>query len=183
MSDEQQFEEGLGGDTSGLDDSAKGGFLPELVLKILKWVALGLVAAGFCATITVVTVTILLSKGGQGTGRIPVEVSTEYSGSTPIYEFESLGSIRGQTADEPAQTFMIEVSLGYDPDDKAGQTEIINRKPQLKDEIRTFFMEKTSRQIRKENEIKAELKNRLNYIMEEDPVRSVIFPELAIMDY
>ncbi len=183
MSDEMFENEEEGGVGEQVKAAKKVGFLPSIVIQILKWAALGLGAIIFIVTVVVITVNIL-NRGNQPmTGQ---QVSTDYAGKEPMYDwYGNVGEIRGRTADEVPTTVMVEVKLGYPQQDKQMQTELIARTPQIRDIIRQFFTSKRSSELRPENEdnLKLELRDKINDILTAGKVRKVIFDSFTVVEF
>lgn len=172
MSDDQMFgpEEGF---ESQEDEAKSGGFLPDIVMKILKFVALGLGAVVFIVTVVVITVSIL-NQGNQQQS-FPV-VSPEYEAKPPVLEwYKGIGEIRGRTADSPPKSVMAEVYLGYEVNNKQLNSELIQRAPRFNDMIRSYFAEKSEDELLYEEKVKLELKERINRILTSGKIEEVIF--------
>ncbi|MFP4362326.1 MAG: flagellar basal body-associated FliL family protein [Spirochaetia bacterium] len=183
MSDEEQlFDSDVGGDDIEVSGK-KIGFLSGLTLKILKWVAIILVSIIFIVTVVIITVQFL-NTGSQS--QTYTGVSPEYEGRPPLLEwFSSLGEIRARTSDEVPHSVMVEVSLGYNQDNRQLQTELIQRTPRLRDMIRSYFSSKTVEQLgpQHESELKLELKERINDILRNGRIREVIFPSFNVINF
>lgn len=183
MSDEEQsFEEGLTGEAD-LTTQGKTGFLPSIVLKILKWAALIVAAVIFIVTVVVVTMKVM-ERGRESQSAIPV--SEAYREGPPFLAwYGAIDEIRGRTSDENPNTVVVKVSIGYDQGNKAVQSELIQRTPRIRDMIRSYFSSKTARELepRYEEEIKQELKERINRIMTQGKIREVIFLEFNVIPF
>lgn len=105
------------------------GFLPGVVIQILKWV--GIILGGLIFIVTVVVVTVnFLDRGSVSSTRVPQ--SPQYVADIPILAwYEQVGELRGSTADEQQTTFIVEPFLGYDGENNALVNELIVRKVQL----------------------------------------------------
>ncbi len=187
MGDEDQaFDEGFGGDEGDIapiEGERKGGLLGGALLKILKFAAMGIGAIIFIVTVVIITMRIM-NRGGQSQTAIPV--SEEYQGPEEQYAwYDNIPEIRTRTSDENAVTVIVKVNLGYEPENKAVQSELIARTPRIQDQIRQFFANKTAGQLTPahEEELKTELKERINKIMAEGQIKDVIFLDFNIMEF
>lgn len=180
MGDEENFLEGdaeAGGD---LEVGRKVGFLPAVAIKILKWAALGIAAVIFIVTVVVITVGIM--NRGQAQAGYP-SASQAYRGTVPILSYFDIPEVRGRTADVNPTTFIAKVSLGYDLNNKAIQSELVARAPQLQDIVFSFFASRTAAQLQAshEEELKAELKEEINRIMTSGKIQQVLFLEFNVV--
>ncbi len=182
MSDEEVFaeEEIAGGE--GQELGGKTGFIPAVVLRLLKWVALGLGAVIFIVTIVVVTVSIL-NKGPQNV--VYPSDSLEYSELPDILQWYDLKEIRVRTADEQPITVIIHPKLGYEMENTAIQTDLIARNEIIVDRIRSFFANKKASELTadKEKQIKNELKQAINKLVEKQSVQEIIFLEYNTIEF
>ncbi len=183
MSDEEQsFDEGIspGGEEQ---PPQKTGFLPAVVLKILKFAAIGIGGIIFIVTVVVITVSIL-NKGQKA--QTYAAVSPEYAGKPPVYDYYSnIGEIRGRTSDIAPHTVIVEPNLGYDSKNKNLQTELIGRTPQIKDMLRNYFAGKTAEELQPkyEKQIKAELKEMINGLLSSGKIDDVIFLNFNVFEF
>jgi flagellar FliL protein len=182
MSDEM-FE---GEDDSGVgaeaQPSKKVGFLPGIVIQILKWAALGLGAIIFIVTVVILTMMVMGTGGQSATSQ---QVSTDYTGKAPVYDwFSQVGEVRGRTTDDIPAMVIVNIDIGYSQGDKVVQTELVSRIPQLRDVIRQFFTSKKAVDLKpeKENDLKIELAEKINSIMTSGKVRQVLFNNLQVME-
>ena len=183
--DDQGLEEGLVGTEADLSpaEEKQGGLLSGMLLKVLKFVALGLGAIIFIVTVVIITMRI----AGQGSqAQSYPQVSPEYEGTTPVLSwYTNIDEIRGRTADENPHTVVAQVSLGYEKDNKIIQTELVSRTPRLRDLVRKFFTEKTAAELRPryEEELKTELKERINRVLTQGKIDEVIFLEFNVIEF
>ena len=167
----------------GVRAARKVGFLPAVVIHSLKWVALGLGAVGFIVTVTYGTV-MFMGRGDRGMSS--QKVSVDYAGKAPKYDwFSALGEIRGRTADETPSTFIVDVRVGYEKNNKTVQTELTERTPQIRDIIRQFFTSKKAEQLKPgfENDLKAELTEKINAVMTDGKVKAVVFDNFTVVEF
>lgn len=183
--DDNALEEGLAGPEQELapSEGKQGGLLSGMLLKILKFVALGIGAIIFIVTVVIVTMRI----AGRGTqAQSYPAVSEEYEGTQPVLSwYSAIDEIRGRTADENPNTVIVKVGLGYEKDNKTIQTELVSRTPRLRDIIRQFFTEKTASELKPqyEEELKAELKERINRVLTGGKIDDVIFLEFNVVEF
>jgi len=184
MSDELfDTEEEVGGEDVG-GGGRKVGFLPGLLIQILKWAGIIVGAIIFIVTVVVVTMKIM-GTGTQSQTRIPA--TEEYQSKPPVYDWYSgIGEIRGSTADEVRRTFIVEPNLGYDQGDRQLQTELIARNIQLREIISTYFASRTSSQLQgveNRQRVKEDLKRQINDILSNGKVRDVAFTRYEIIEF
>jgi flagellar FliL protein len=161
--------------------SRKGG--NGFLVKILKFVAIGIAAVIFIVTVTVVTY-MIMSKGGKSQTAVPVTAS--YEGIKPVYAvFSLIGTITTQTRDETPHMVTVDMLIEYDMNDNAGLTELTGRQYQLRDFTRRFFSGKYAAELSPENEsrIKQEIRELLNTtILEHARARGILFNKLQVAD-
>ena len=151
------------------------GFLPGVLIQILKWVGIILGVVIFVVTITVVTVQFL-GRGNAGATRIPT--SEAYRAEAPIYIWQELGELRGSTADEVRTTFIVEPALGYDPEADQLTTELINREIQLIGIFNDYFGSRTTAELEgPQNKVRVEqgLTDQINRILRNGQIRDIVF--------
>ncbi|MFP4490483.1 MAG: flagellar basal body-associated FliL family protein [Spirochaetaceae bacterium] len=183
MADDEVFS-GEGIDESPEQEGEKrGGFIPAVLLKILKYVALGLAAIIFIVTVVVLTVNFLDS--GPQAEAYP-GASPDYSNVTPVLSWYDLQEIRGRTDDETPHTVIIDAKIGYEKDNTRVQTELIARKEQIIDMMRRFFASYKSSELepRHEEEIKAKLKENINGLMGmKGAVKDIAFLQFNVIEF
>lgn len=181
MGDEEVFvdEEVAGGGDAG---GGKTGFVPAAILKILKWVALGLAAIIFIVTVVVITVGII-TKGPKAEAY--PSPSESYQQVQPILQWYDIGEIRTRTSDENPATVIVSIKLGYDMANKNAQNEINQRREQIVDQTRFFFSRKLESELNANNEplLKNELKEMINKMMDKSYVKDVVFISFNVMDF
>ncbi len=183
MADDEVFA-GEGIDESPDQENEKqGGFIPAVLLKILKYVALGLAAIIFIVTVVVITVQFL--DRGPKAGAYPAP-SPEYSEKIPILSWYDIQEIRSRTADENPHTVIINAKLGYEKENKKIQSELIARKEQIIDIMRRFFSRHKASELDPANEdqIKMKLKTQINQIMSMDEaVKQIAFLQFNVIEF
>ncbi|WP_028974882.1 flagellar basal body-associated FliL family protein [Spirochaeta cellobiosiphila] len=175
---------GDGGDAfGGESEKPRGGPIPEFVLLVLKIVAGAIGAIIFIVTVVVITMGIL-NRGTQSQS-FPV-VSPEYEGKPPILAYsDSIGEVRARTADNPPQSVVVTVLLGYDKDNPQLVTEMLDRAPLFKDMIRSYFSSKTVDELQStfESSIKMDIKEMINRTLINGEIKDVIFPDYNIYEF
>ncbi|TFG64886.1 MAG: flagellar basal body protein FliL [Spirochaetales bacterium] len=170
------------GDAGGKD--RRGGFLGGALVKILKFVALGIGAIIFIVVVVIVTVRIL-SPAGSGSQTV-VPMSEDYKGVPPKYTYyANIEEIRSRTSDEAPATVIVKVVIGYGGENKMLQTELIDRTPQIQDLLRNYFSSKKSAELRPEDEtfIKEEIKERINRILADGKIDEVLFSDFNVVNF
>ncbi|HUX51546.1 MAG TPA: flagellar basal body-associated FliL family protein [Spirochaetia bacterium] len=183
MSDElfEAEEESVGGDQSG---KKKVGFLPGIVIQILKWAAIILGAVIFIVTVVVVTVSIL-NSGNKAQSQAPL--SAEYQATKPIYAYYSnIGEIRGRTADQVPHTVIVDPVLGFDPNNKALAAELGQRAPEIRDIVLSYFISKSASQLDGADNmqrVKDDLREEINRILAHGKIAEVFFKSYNVVEF
>ena len=176
MADEESF---LDEDVSVGQDSEVGqkvGFLPALILKILKWAAVVVAAVIFIVTVVVITMRII--NQGRPSGSVPV-ISESYKAAPPQYSYyENFDDIRTRTADEVPYTVVAKIALGYEEGNKSIQNELVSRTKLLQHTMRSYFASKTARELRNEDMVLEELLQAVNAVMDTGNIKQVL-----LLDY
>ncbi len=182
MGDEEVFaeEEIAGGVGQELGD--KTGFLPAVVIRLLKWVALGLGAIIFIVSIVVVTVKFL-NKGPQNV--VYPSASESYQETPPILQWYDLEQIRARTSDDRPVTVIVNPKLGYEMGNAKIQTDLIQRREYLVDAVRTFFSLKKESDLTpdKEGMLKEELREHLNKLVDNQEIQEIVFIEFNVVEF
>ncbi len=164
----------------------KIGFLPAIIIKILKWMAI--VLAGIVFIVTVVVVTIKIMNPVSSTPDYYYDTE-ELRNTLPNLQWYDIGTseIRARTADLDRRIMIIiKVSVGFNAKSKTLHQELIDKTPKLRDEIRVFFGEKYEKDLipRYEPKVKEELKRRLNIMLSgNDRIQDVIFTDFNIVEF
>jgi flagellar protein FliL len=181
MADEDSFlddDVASGGD---VEVGQKTGFVPALLLKVLKWAAVALAAIIFIVTVVVFTMRII----NQGTRPATVPAVSEEYRATPkrLQYYDVFEDIRTRTADDAPYTVIARVALGFDPVNKQLYNEIVERSQKLQDLIRSYFTQKTANEVLPKNEdiVKQEIMIRVNSIMANGKVEDIIFLEYNVI--
>lgn len=184
MSDEQLFdtEEEVTSDEGS--SGRRVGFLPGILIQILKWA--GIIVGAIIFIVTVVIITLQFLNPG-GTSQTAPPQSEEYRSEPPILSWwEEIGEIRGSTADEPRKTFIVEPYVGYEQDNAAIRTELNSRRIQIREQIALYFSSKTSDElvgVEGRQRAKQELETRINEMMRRGKVEEVAFGRYEIIDF
>ena len=182
MSDEEVFPDD---DISGGDDDGgkqKVGFLPAIVITILKYAAIGIGAIAFIVTVVVVTMSIL-DKGPSGM-EYP-EVSPDYEGKKQLLDWWSgIDDIRTRTSDEQDITILAKIKIGYKQGDNSLLTELNARQPQLQEKVRYYFSSHRASYIKEgENSfVKTELIELINTELSTGQIRDVVILDLQMIE-
>lgn len=160
--------------------SSKG--LSKTLVKLLTYIVGGIVGIILVVTIVVITVNFL-DRGDRA--QTFKEISEEYQGKTPPYlYFSMINQIRTRTADKSPHSVSVKVEIGYNEGDEKIATELTSRNSQLTDLVRTFFGSKTADELlTDEQAIKDELKERINAVLTNGRVESIIFPEYQVFEF
>ncbi|MCL2791619.1 MAG: flagellar basal body-associated FliL family protein [Spirochaetaceae bacterium] len=187
MSEEYDLDLENSSGASAEDDIGKKkiGFLPAIIIKILKWTAI--ILAGVVFIVTVVVVTIRIMNPVSSTPNFFFDTE-ELQNTLPTLQWYDVGEeIRGRTADTDRRVMiLVRVSVGFNPRARALHTELIDKTPKLRSEIRVFFGEKYERELlpRNERQIKEELRRRLNVMLSgNDRILDLIFTDFNIVEF
>jgi flagellar FliL protein len=179
MADEESF---LDEDVTVGQDAEVGqkvGFLPALILKILKWAAVVVAAVIFIVTVVVITMRIM--NQGRPSGSVPV-VSESYRTSPPEYDYyKNFDDIRTRTADDVPYTVVAKVALGYEKGNKRMAGELVARTDLLQHTIRSFFASKTAAELRNEEAVLQELLQAVNGVMDTGNIKNVLLLDYNII--
>jgi flagellar protein FliL len=160
------------------------GFLPGVLIQVLKWVGIILGAVIFIVTVVVVTVNFL-NQGNVSQTRVPT--TEEYRAEAPIYTwFEQIGELRGTTADETRTTFIVEPFLGYEGDEEQLTTELIQRRIQLMGIFNDYFGSRTTDELEgpaNKIRVEQELLDQLNRILRNGQIRDIVFGSYQFLPF
>jgi flagellar FliL protein len=182
MSDEEGLsleDVGAGGEEAA-PEGKKAGILPSFLIRILKWVAIGLGFVILGVTTTVITFN-LVSRGRSG-ANLPA-LSEEYQAAQdPLGYDDSLDEIRGVTSDELPAIFSTKVSLGFDLTNKQVAFEITARHREIQNLVFRYLSNKTKDELKPGNyvAIQEDLKNQINKVMKTGKLKAVLFRELVV---
>jgi flagellar protein FliL len=187
MSDEMfdTDEEAGGEDQQPTAGKKKIGFLPAIVIDILKWSAIVIGAIIFIVVVVVITVRIM-GQGNQATAtRLPLESEYEDQSAELLDWFSEIGEIRGRTTDQVPRTFIIVPHIGYSPRNEAVLPELIQRRVRIKEAINMYFADHSINELegnQNRTRVKRELTEQINRIMTND-VRDVAFDRYEFIEF
>ncbi|MBN2509623.1 MAG: flagellar basal body-associated protein FliL [Spirochaetales bacterium] len=164
-------------------EGPRGGFLPEIVIKILKIVAMALVAIIFIVTVVIVTMKIMTR--GTVNQSYPAS-SPEYAGEPDILLwYDGIEEIRTRTADANPMTVIVKIMLGYEKNNNALTGELVQRQPPFQAKIRAFFGRKVASELTAKNEeaLRQELKETINRDLTTGKIMDVIIMNLQVLDF
>jgi flagellar FliL protein len=183
MSDEEGLSlEDVGAESEELAPAGrKAGFLPSFLIRILKWVAIGLGFIILGVTTTVVTVRIV-SQGRQGEEVRGISPEDMTARPQPLQYDDTIEEIRGVTSDDPPAIFSTRVSIGYEPGNTKMAIELTARKRQIQNIILLRLSSKTREELGPENyaTLQGELKNAINGFMREGQIQEVLFRDFVV---
>lgn len=160
------------------------GFLPGVLIQVLKWVGIILGVIIFIVTVVVVTVNFL-DRGNVSQTRVPT--SEEYRAEQPILEwFQQIGELRGSTDDEVRTTFIVEPFLGYNGDNEQLTTELIQRRIQLVGIFQDYFRARTTDELQgsaNQLKVKQELMDMINRILRNGQIRDIVFGNYQFLPF
>ena len=122
MSDEMfvQEEEAAGEEQQPTVGKKKIGFLPAIVIDILKWSAIVIGAIIFIVVTVIITVR-LMGRGSQATAtRLPLESEYQDDSQELLDWYSEFGEIRGRTNDDVPRTFIVTPHIGVSPRGRRG---------------------------------------------------------------
>ncbi len=168
--------------SSGKAKKGKGGgfALSDKMVKMLLVVVGIVLLTVFVVVISVVTVRVV-QKGT--TGGIVVGQTEVLSQVPPqLAYFDLIPEIRTATNDVEPGTVVVNLRLGYPPEDKELQTELTAVYPRLTDMIRSFFSSKSRVELRPQNEriLKEELLLRVNQLLT-GKIEEIIFLDFQVI--
>lgn len=161
------------------------GFLPAIVIDILKWSAIVIGAIIFVVVVVVITVNTL-DRGTRATvTRVPLSSEMAAEQAPELEWFRTIDEIRGTTQDERRFTFIVEPAIGYAVDDEAAAQELLRREVQLREVIDVYFSSRSHAElegVENRERVKAELLTEINRIMIDD-VREVVFERYEFIEF
>lgn len=178
--DNLNLEDVGGGSEEVSAEGRRVGFLPAFVIQILKWVAIGL---GFIL-LAVTTVIITMNVVGRNQGSTPLDLASPAmeAKAPPLLYDDAVEDIRGVTVDEPPSVFILKLSLGYMPDEKALAMELTARRRQIQSLVLTMISNKSRDELKPEHydTLLNELKLQINKLLQNGQIREVVFREFMV---
>jgi flagellar FliL protein len=162
------------------------GFLPGVLIQVLKWTGIILAAIIFIVTVVVITVRVL-NRGNTQQVRAPI--SADYESNIPRLEyFGQIGELRGTTGDEVRTTFVVEPYLGYRKGNDGLSTELIDRTIQLIGLFNDYFGTRTVDELegaQGENRrtVELELIQAINNLLEEGAIEDIVFRSYQFLEF
>ncbi len=145
-------------DSGGGGGGQKVGFLPAIVIQILKWVSIIVGAIIFIVTVVVVTLNIM---GANQPGQARVPRSEAYEGPPPEYDwYQEIPELRGVTNDQVSRTFVVQVNIGYAVGDESLNNRLIKQTIPLTDMFNTWFASRSAEYLININN-REEIRNKL----------------------
>jgi flagellar FliL protein len=162
------------------------GFLPGMLIQILKWA--GIIIGAIIFIVTVVVLTLNFMGAGTDTAQTQIPEGTEeYESDVPVLSwYSNISEIRGSTADQPRQTFIVAPHIGYRPGQQQVENELINRKIQIREIMAVYFSSRTADELlgaENRERVKQELKRRINDIMTSGQVADIAFDRYQIVEF
>ncbi len=163
--------------------SSAGGGVPEFVILILKIV--GIILGAILLTVVVSYVMFQILSSDRPSQNF-AETSPAYEAKPPILQWYDLmltggtDSIRARTRDE--KSVNVKVSFGYDLNNTALQTELINQNRRWFDLIRSHISGSLLDEIKNEQQFKEEIRRKVNQILASGQIREVLFINFEIFD-
>lgn len=161
-------------------EGKKAGLLPGFIIKVLKWVAIGLGFIILGATTTVITFN-LINKGRRSSDL--GSVSAQYQAKAePLQYDDTIESIRGVTSDEVPAIFSVQVSIGFEEGNNRVAFELNARRRELQNIIFLFISTKRKNDLRPEfyAKLQEELKQQINRVMKSGKIKQVVFREFVV---
>jgi flagellar FliL protein len=183
MADQDRFldeEESSGGQAEEPEGGKRVGFLPAIVLKVLKWVAIVVAILILVIVVVVITVKALVGESSAYTGAVPMSENVQPVPETLAF-YSNLGQIRGQTNDSPPGSFVADIALGYELGNNTLATEISTRSTRIHNIILIYLSKKTMSDLHPKNaeKLQEELLREINRIMSSGKIKAVLINELS----
>ena len=143
-------------------------------------VFLVILALGFIGGVSVATVYMMQKMKFK---RIMAQIEGTRSGPRPAdYAYTEPIVIRGKSKPPESFVFQVTVVIGYDEKSKTAAEVLSAQRSMIQDQIRTYFAENLSGRLtlRKENTMKADLKEWLNTLLTEDYVQQIFFTDYIV---
>jgi flagellar FliL protein len=182
MSDQENLnleDVGVGAEeTAG--EGRKVGFLPVIVIQILKWVAIAL--AFILLGVFTTYFTLQIRERNRGAGGVDIS-SPDFKGRPEPYEYnDSLPQIRGVTSDDVPAIFSAAVSLGYKKSDTGLSMELTLRKQQIQNIVFLYLSNRTKEELKPEHyrELQDGLREQINLVLQGGQLEDVVFREFVV---
>jgi len=188
MPDEEEFGFGEeeGGGEAGAGDAAEpsggGGlkrFLSGAVLRILLFVA-----AGIGVIIISVITSSIVAGGSEAEGPDPVARGVPLDTKPPAWAGYDLDEIMVATADRDSSHFIkLKISLAYEGGNMGLQTELTERRRQIRDLIIGTLNSKTKEALhswQQKEDFKSELVKRINALLQYGEIKDIYYMDVMI---
>ncbi len=160
----------------------KVGFLPAIVIQILKWAAIIVGAIIFIVTVVVVALNIM---GAGQPAQDRVRRSESYEGPPPEYSwYEEIPELRGVTRDDVPRTFVVTVRLGYELENAAVSNSLTKQDIPLTDMLNTWFSSQFASyllEVDNKEEIRRRILAEVQKIVPE--VQQVAFTQFQVLSF
>ena len=189
MSDEELIAEEAATDEEGGEAGGKKkiGFLPAIVIEILKWSAILIGAIIFIVVVVVITVRMMSTAPTPTASRLPQHSEFEQTALEELEWFGQIGDIRGSTADEVRRTFIVAPHIGYAVGSERTAQELIRREIQVHETISVYFASRSINDlqgVQNRERVKRELREQINRIMSsEAQIRDVAFTRYEFIEF
>ena len=172
-------EVGAGSEDIGAEGK-KTGFLPAIVIQILKWAAIALGIIILSGTTTLIFFN-LINKGRSGSSL--EQLSPSYAATEdPLQYDDSIEAIRGVTSDEVPAIYTMKVSIGFKQGDNKTAFEFNARRREIQNLIFLTLSSKKKIDLKPDKyaTMQEELKIAINRIMQSGKIKSVVFREFVV---
>ncbi len=114
--------------------------------------------------------------------RIMAQIEANQGPRAPDYAYTEPIVIRGKSRPPESFVFQVTVVIGYDENNKEAAEILGAQRSMIQDQIRTYFAENLSGRLtlRKENTMKADLKEWLNTLLTEDYIQQIFFTDYIV---
>jgi flagellar basal body-associated protein FliL len=187
MPDDDDFggfgDEDGGGDSGSSEPSESSGgglkrFLSGAVLRILMFVAAGI------GVIIISVITASIVSSGSDEKREAVRGMAALETRTPAWAGYDLEEFRVATADRDSSHFItLRLSLAYEPGNMGVQTELTERRRQIRDLIILTLNSKEKDELhtpRQKEDLKSELVRLVNGLLQHGQIQDIFFQEIMI---
>lgn len=178
-------EEESGGEEQQSAGKKRIGFLPAIVIDILKWSSIVIGAIIFIVVVVIITVRMMGGGAQADATRLPLQSDYEQGGAEMLDWFSQIGDVRGTTNDEVRRTFIVTPHIGYRPADDATLQELIRREIQVREAIAIYFSSRSVRElegVQNRQRVKRDLREEINRIMTQN-VRDVAFSRYEFIEF
>lgn len=173
-------------DESQADSSPSGkrrGRIGGFFTGMLKWIFIAI--AAIILIVVVVFITVRMVTKNQSTQNA-IPIGEEYRAQREELDwYSALDPIRTKTSDDIPSSVIVRIFLGYKKDDKQASLEISNRRVEITSFLRRYFAQKTSMELRPQDEprIVIEIRNAINdEILSNSKIRDVSIQQLDVIE-